>query len=126
MPTYDVRPSHYARAVGIALAGAVGGGMLWWAADLALLLMLNVRIPMLPALMALPLGLGVGEAIAWSVNRKRSTGLAWIAGGSVVAGFLIYLQLPGYLGLPEPFFGGLFGLLFVGLGVLLAIQRVRR
>ncbi len=120
MPTYDVRTTHYARAVGIAVVAAVGGGILWWVADLALVLILNARIPMLAALLALPLGFGVGEVISWSVNRKRSTGLAWVAGASVVVAFLIYLQLPG------PFFGGLFRLLFVALGVLLAIQRVRR
>ncbi len=120
MPTYDVRTTHYARAVGIAVVGAVAGGILWWIADLALVLVLNARIPMLTTLMALPLGLGVGEVMSWSVNRKRSTGLAWIAGGSVVVAFLIYLQLPG------SFFGGLFGLLFVAGGVLIAIKRVRR
>ena len=120
MPTYDVRTTHYARAVGIAVVGAVGGGILWWIADLALVFILNARIPMVTSLMALPLGFGVGELMSWSVNRKRGTGLAWIAGASVVVAFLIYLQLPG------TFFGGLFGLLFVGLGVLFAIQRVRR
>ncbi len=120
MPTYDVRATHYARAVGIAVGAAVGGGILWWVVDLALVLILNARIPMLTTLLALPLGFGVGEMIAWAVNRKRSTGLAWVAGASVVVAFLIYLQLPG------AFFGGLFGLLFVAFGVLLAIQRVRR
>ena len=120
MPTYDVRPTHYARAVGIAVVGAVGGGILWWVVDLTLAVVLNARIPMLAALLALPLGFGVGEMMGWVVNRKRSTGLAWIAGASVVVAFLIYLQLPG------PSFVGLFGLLFVAFGVLLAIQRVRR
>lgn len=114
MPTYDVGKTHYARAVGIAVVAAVGGGILWWLAYLVL------AIPMLTALMALPLGFGVGELISCSVNRKRSTGLAWVAGASVVVAFVIYLQLPG------SFFGGLFGLVFVALGVLLAIQRVRR
>ena len=115
MPTYDVRTIHYARAVAVAAAAAIGGGALWW----ALTWILGALIPMVGALLALPLGYAAGELISWSVNRKRGTGLAWIAGASVVVSFLIYLLLTG------PFFGGWFGILFVVFGVLLAIQRVR-
>ena len=120
MPTYDVQAIHYVKAVAVSVVAAVAGGALWWVADLALTMILNARIPMVTALLAVPLGYGVGELTSWAVNRKRGTGLAWIAGSSVAVAFLIYLRLPG------PFFGGLFGLLFVALGVLLAIQRVRR
>ena len=121
MPTYDVQPIHHAKAVAVAAAAAIAGGILWWVADLALLMILNARIPMVSALLAVPLGYGIGEVISWSVNRKRGTGLAWVAGASVLVAFLINLLLSG-----QPSFGGLFGILFIVLGVVVAVQRVRR
>lgn len=117
LPTFDVTPSYYARAVGIGLAGAVGGGLLWG--------IFNVMfrgIPFLPYLIAMGIGYGVGELISMGVNRKRGIGLAWIAGDSVVLAFLISWPI-------APFnfvsIGLLFRLFSVGIGVYMAVQRVR-
>ena len=113
MPTYDVRPTYYARAVSVGVAGAVGGGVLW-----ALFNWMLGGIPFLPSLAALGVGYAVGELISLSVNRKRGKGLAWIAGGSVAGAFVIsWLILP--------FIFSIFGLLLIGLGVYSAVQRVR-
>ena len=113
MPTYDVQPAYYARAVSVALVASIGGGVLW-----ALFNLFFGTIPFLPSLAAIGVGYGVGEVISLSVNRKRGTGLAWIAGSSVAGAFLI-----SWLIVPVSF--GIFGLLFIGMGVYSAVKRVR-
>ena len=113
MPTYDVQPSYYARAIGVAVACAVGGGLLW-----ALFTYILGSVPFFPSLAAIAVGYGVGEIISRSVNRKRGTGLAWIAGSAVVVAFLISWSV-------NSFGFGLFSLLFLFFGVYTAVQRVR-
>ena len=122
MPTYDVRPTYYARAVGAAVGVAIGGGILW-----AFLNVLLAGIPFLPGLIGLGVGYAAGELISLSVNRKRSMGLAWLAGGSVVIAFLLSWSLIRSMVGPIGFgyTGGFIGLLFIFLGVLLAVQKVR-
>jgi len=110
VPTFDVQPSYYARAIGVGVAIAIGGGLLW---------SLFIAIfPVFPSIGAIAVGYAAGELISRSVNRKRGVGLAWITAGSVVGAFLIALIIMG------PFFG-LFGLLIFGFSVYTAVQRVR-
>lgn len=113
VPTYDVRPTYYARAIGAALAVAIGGGILWVVLNRILL-----GMPFVPALIGIGVGYAAGELISRAVNRKRSNGLAWLAGGSVVAAFLISW-------LASPFGFSLWGLAFIIIGVVLAVQKVR-
>ena len=113
MPTYDVRPTYYARAIGAAAVVAIGGGIIG-----AVLLELLRGFPFLPSLIAIGVGYAAGELISLAVNRKRSKGLAWLAGGSVVLALLISWIAIG--------FGfNIWGLLFIILGVFLAVQKVR-
>jgi hypothetical protein len=112
-PTYDVRPSYYARAGGVGVVIAIGGGLIW-----ALFNTIFAGIPFLPSLVAIGVGYGAGEILSLAVNRKRGGGLAWIAAGSVVGAFLISW-------LVHPFSFWSFGLLFVAMGVYAAVQRVR-
>jgi len=111
MPTFDVQPAYYARAIGAAIAVAMVGGLLRS-------VFIFGAIPFLPGLAALGLGYGAGELLSLSVNRKRGKGLAWIAGCSVGGAFLITWLIIG------PFFGP-FGLLLIIAGVFVAVQRVR-
>lgn len=112
MPTFDVGRSHYARAAGVGVGVAIGGGLGW-----ALLNFLFGGIPFLTSLIAVGIGYGAGELISRSVNGKRGKGLAWIAAGSVAGAFLVsWLTFPS--------FGPLI-LLFVGFAVYTAVQRVR-
>ena len=113
MPTYDVRPTYYARAISVAVTTAIAGGLLW-----ALFIYIFGAIPFLPSFAAIGVGYGVGELISRSVNRKRSTGLTWIAAGAVVVAFLISWG-------SSPFGFGIFSLLLIGIGVYTAVQRVR-
>ena len=112
MPTHDIQPAYYSRAIAVALAVAIGGGILWGIFNGIFM------VPFLRSLVALGVGYGAGELISLSVNRKRGTGLAWIAGGSVVMAFMIGLLI-------HPFSDYLFGLVFIAAGVYLAVQRVR-
>ncbi len=113
MPTFDVQPTYYARAVGVGIGIAVGGGLLWVFFNL-----IFGGISFLPSLAALGMGYGAGELISLSVNRKRSTGLAWIAGGTVVCAYLISLA-------SNPFGLTIFGLLFLAVAVYMAVVRVK-
>jgi hypothetical protein len=127
MPTSDVRPTHYARAVAVAGGVAILGGVIWWAAGLAFLIIIPGILPvLLPSLLAVPLGYVGGDLISRSVNRKRSNGLAIISGGAVVLAVIISLQLPGLLQLPGARFSPFYGLLATAAGVYLAVQRLRR
>ena len=113
MPTFDVQPSYYARAVGVGIAVAIGGGLLW-----ALFNLFLGGIPFISSFAALAMGYGAGELISVSVNRKRSKGLAWIAGASVVIAYVI--SVPADLASWNPF-----GLILVGLAVYMAVTRVK-
>jgi hypothetical protein len=113
MPTFDVRPSYYARAIGVGIGIAIGGGLLW-----GLFNFIFGGIPFVSSFAALAMGYGAGELVSASVNRKRGTGLAWIAGVSVVVAYLI--SVPANLGAWNPF-----GLILVGIAVYMAVSRVK-
>ena len=112
LPTHDVQKGYYARALGMGIAAAVGGSVFWILASTFL-----GAIPYVSWLIPVGIGYGAGEIISLSVNRKRSTGLAYIAAGAVIAAFLISSQVVAG--------SGIFGLLFLVVGVLIAVQRVR-
>ena len=114
MPTFDVTPSFYARAAGVAVLMVVGGGLLWAGFTLVF-----GSIFYLPSLVAIGVGYATGELISLVVNRKRSNGLAWIAGSTVVGASLVSWVV-GDLRVD-----GIFSLLFIFLGVMVAVQRVR-
>jgi len=120
MPTYHVQPAYYIRAVGVALAIGIGGGILW-----GVFILVLGGVPFVPSLIGLGVGYGSGELISLSVNRKRSVGLAWLAGGSVVGAFLVArLTLFSLLGISIGL--GILGMgsLFMVVGAILAAQRV--
>ena len=122
MPTYDVRPANYARAMAVAAFVGISGGFLWWIVNMSLIFILRGQVStLLLSLPAVAVGYGAGQLISLSVNRKRSIVLAWIAGGAVIVSCLVIILLPG-----PNFLINLYGLLFVAAGVLIAIQRVRR
>ena len=120
-PTYDVQLAYYVRAVGVALSITIGGGILW-----GVLILVLLGVTFLPSLSGLGVGYGSGELISLSVNRKRSVGLAWLAGGAVVGAFLVArLTLSSFLGIPLGLAIMGMGSLFMVVGAILAVQRVR-
>ena len=113
LPTFDVSTSYYARAISVAAAGGIAGGLLWAVVNAFLR-----GIPFLPSLAAVAVGYGLGELISLAVNRKRGKGLAWIAGSAVVLAFIISWSINSF-----PI--GFFSFVFLGLGVYSAVVRVR-
>ena len=118
LPTYDVQPTYYMRAIGAAAVVAIIGGVLW--------LWLNLqfgRVPFVSSIFGLAVAYAIGELVSRSVNRMRGVVLAWIAGGGMVAAFLIsggFIPL-----LSSSFTNVLFSLLFLGIAVYTAAARLR-
>ncbi len=113
MPTFDVQPSYYAKAGGVGVAVAVGGGVLWMIFNL-----IFGGFGILSSIPALGVGYAAGELISRSVNAKRSRGLAYIAAGSVIGAYVI--SLPS-----SPASAGFFGLITLAFGIYIAVQRVK-
>lgn len=91
VPTYDVPPSYYLRALGGGLGAALLSGVV------VQLLRLFIPVLFLTFFIALGAGAFVGEAISRVTGRKRGRGLQVVAGISVVLGSvgatLIFLGL---------------------------------
>ncbi len=113
MPTFDVQSSHYAKAVGVGVGVALGGGILW-----VIFNAIFAGFGILSAVLAIGVGWAAGDLISKSVNAKRGTGLAWIGAGSVIGAYVI--SLPS-----SPTSGFLFSIIAVGIGIYLAVQRLR-
>ena len=118
LPTYDVQPTYYFRAIGVAFAVALVGGLLW--------LMLNQLfggVPFISSILGLAVAYAIGELMSRAVNRKRGVGLAWIAGGAMVVAYIIS---GGFFHLfSVSFINVLFSLLFLAIAVYTAASRVR-
>jgi len=112
LPTYHVSTKYYLRAIGVGLGMAFGFGIAWG------LIMFSVSFYYFNFLLAPGFGYAIGEVIGLSVNRKRGTGLAVIAGICLAISYLISIFLS--LGLFHPF-----DLIALGLGIYVAITRLR-
>ena len=117
LPTYRVSIKHYLRAVGTGLGMAVVCGAAWGAIEWVIPFF-SFNLLLAPAA-----GYAIGEVVSLSVNRKRGTALAIVAGIAVVVSYLITFLFPG--GLPFGLFYILYHLLALALGVFVAITRLR-
>jgi len=113
LPTYQVSTKYYLRAVGTGLGMAIVCGIVWG--------VVGNFIPFfyLNLLIAPGIGYAIGEVVSLSVNRKRGTGLAVIAGSALVVSYLVSMFLPWGLRF------GLFDLLALALGIFVAVTRLR-
>ena len=68
-------------------------------------------------------GYAIGEVTSLSVNRKRGTGLAIIGGIAVAISYAVTLAFPG--GLPSGLFNVIYHIIAVGLGIFVAVTRLR-
>ena len=118
LPTYDVQPTYMLRAIGVAAAVSIVGGVLW--------LWLNVQfgwVPFVSSIFGLAVAYAIGELISRAVNRKRGVALAWIAGGGMVMAYIISGGL--FQLFSSNFLNVVFSLLFLGIAVYTAAGRVR-
>ncbi len=113
LPTYRVSTQYYLRAVGTGLGMAIVCGLVW-----------GVVIGLVPffyfnLLLAPGVGYAIGEVISLSVNRKRGTKLAIVAGIAVAISYLVSILVPWGFGFR------LFDLLALALGIFVAVIRLR-
>jgi len=113
LPTYSLSTQYYLRAAGTGLGMAIGLGIVWAVVGWFL------RFPFLNLILAAGAGYAIGEVIGLSVNRKRGTGLAIIAGIAVAISYLVSILLPWGFGFR------LFDLLALALGIFVAVTRLR-
>ena len=116
-PTFHVSPQYYFRAIGAALGMAIVSGIIWGLVEML------VRVVSLTLLLAPAAGFVIGEVTSIAVNRKRSKGLAAIAGIAVLLSFLISLFFPGTFHFS--LFNSLYDLLALGLGIFVTVTRLR-
>ena len=118
LPTFNVSPKFYLRAISTALGMAIVCGVTWWVVGSILLRYLYYIPFVFNLIMAVVIGYAIGEVISRSVNRKRGTGLAVVAGTAMVLCYLVNILAPG----------GVFSaldLVAVAVGVFFAVNRLR-
>ena len=76
-------------------------------------------------LLAAGVGYAIGEVVSLSVNRKRGTGLAVIAGIGVAISYLVSLFSPWGLSFTPIGLRFFIGLLALALGIFVAVTRLR-
>ena len=126
LPTYSVSTQYYLRAIGAGLGMAIVCGVAWG--------IIEWLIPIFSfnLLLAPGVGYAIGEVVGLSVNRKRGTGLAILAGIAVAISYLASLCFISFLlGVPFPWVlpFGLFNILYhvlaLALGIFVAVTRLR-
>jgi len=119
LPTFSVSTKYYLRGVGTGVGIAIVCGIVWEIIIGVVPLYLNL-------LLAPGIGYAVGELISLSANRKRSRGLAAVAGSCVVISYLITVLFPWgtHLGLSSIMYL-VIDLLALALGIFVAVTRLR-
>jgi hypothetical protein len=117
LPTFSVSTRYYLIAAGTALGMAIAGGAVWG--------LIAWLVPMffLNLLLAAAAGYAIGEVTSLAVNRKRSTGLAVVGGIAVAISYAVTLFFPG--GLPVGISSIIYHIIVVGLGIFIAVTRLR-
>jgi len=117
LPTFRVSTRYYLIAAGTAVGMAIACGAAWGVIEwLVPLFSLNL-------LLAPAVGYAIGEVTSISVNRKRGTGLAVLGGIAVALSYGVTYFFPG------AFHFGIFSVVYhiiaVGLGIFIAVTRLR-
>ena len=116
LPTYRVSAKYYLKSTGTALGMALVCGFAWG------LIENFVPFLFLNLLLAAGVGYAIGEMVSLSVNRKRSRGLAGVAGIGVAISYLVNILV---WGLPFGLFYIVLDILAIALGIFIATNRLR-
>ncbi|NQT47416.1 MAG: hypothetical protein HQ578_00420 [Chloroflexi bacterium] len=117
LPTYEITPKQYVKAVVVGLGSSVVVGIAW-AALWGFLWFFNFFL-------AAGAGYAIGEILSRSVNRRRGLLLEIIAGLCVVVSYMVANVglSAGVLTFFTDF--GLWDLLIVAIGIMVAVGRLR-
>lgn len=113
LPTYEIAPQQYLKAVGVGLGLAIVIGLAWgWLWDVMPFFFINLFL-------AAGVGYAIGELISLSVNRRRGVGL------QVVGGFCVGLSY--FMAELSPWRDvfSLYDLLALALGIFVVVSRLR-
>ena len=120
LPTFQVTTRYYLRAAGTALGMAIVCGLVWG------VIIGLLHIVYLNFLLAPGTGYAIGEVVSLSVNRKRGTGLAVVAGIAVAISYVVSLFSPWGATLVLLNLRFLvIDLLALALGIFVAVNRLR-
>ncbi len=117
LPTYDIAPQQYLKAVGVGIGSAIVIGIAWgW---------LWEHVWFFNFLLAAGVGFAIGELISLSVNRRRGRGLQVIGGFGVALSYIVSnIGLSaGMLVLFVHF--SLYDLIVLAVGIFVAVSRLR-
>jgi hypothetical protein len=117
LPTFRVSTRYYLIAAGTALGMGLACGAVWG------LIEWLVPVFSLNLLLAPASGYAIGEVTSLSVNRKRGTGLAVIGGIAAAVSYAVTYFFPGAL--PFGIFSIIYHVIAVGLGIFIAVTRLR-
>jgi hypothetical protein len=118
VPTFESSP--ICLASGVAAAGAAGAaaGLIWY-------LLLPRRLSgyaFVSLFLALGIGYAIGEAVSLATNRKRGPTLQAVAAVGVVVAYIVRNLLEGGGVIPT---NDVYGYITVGIGIVIAIGRLR-
>jgi hypothetical protein len=125
LPQFEVSPLTLARGAGAGVGLGLVLGFLW-----GVILPLNLGI-FFGALAGAGIGYAVGEAVSLATNRKAGPPLQAIAAAGVVVAYLVRSAILASalrdfgIGFVDVVTGDLGGYIAVGLGIVIAIGRVR-
>ena len=116
LPAFILTPGDYVKGILAGLGVAIVCGILWYFIRWFIPYMVFFNL-----LVAAGIGYGIGQAMSYSVNRKRGLILKTVAGICVLVAYIIGNQMI----LPGQFIVGfnLFNILAIAIGVYLAVTR---
>ncbi|MFC1860747.1 B-box zinc finger protein [Chloroflexota bacterium] len=117
LPTYRVSSQYYLRAIAAGIGVAIICGIIWGIIEF-IVPFFSFNLLLAPAA-----GYAISEGISRSVNHKRGRGLAVVAGIAVAISYLVNIFIFG--GFPSGLFSILYHLLALGLGIYVAVNRLR-
>ncbi|HEY79158.1 MAG TPA: hypothetical protein G4O09_08610 [Dehalococcoidia bacterium] len=121
LPVYQVPTTYYLRASVAGLVTAIACGVAWAVIDWV------IPFFSFSLLLAPAAGYVIGEVISWSVNRKRGTVLAVVAGIAVVIALLTRLGFFFlFLGFHISLLNIIIDLVATALGIFVAVTRTRK
>ena len=117
LPTFRISGGYYLKGAGAALGISVATGLAWGAIDSVM------PFFYLGLILAGAVGYAIGEVVSLSVNRKRGRWLAVFGGTAVAISYLVNIFTFG--GLPSTGLRIFIDLLAIGIGIFIAVSRLR-